>query len=119
MRNFLLFVFGTLSLISIQLHAGESLKIVPNDRVCMVTDMVFPKAQIPVTQNGKTYYGCCQNCKKTLSEDPSVRTAKDPMSGKPVDKATAVIAAREDGSVMYFENKKSFEDFSAKSKKQN
>lgn len=97
--------------------ATEQLKVVPNDKVCMVTNMLFPRTQIPVSHAGKTYYGCCENCKKTLSEDAASRMAVDPVSGKSVDKATAVIAAREDGTVVYFESKKTFESFSAKSKK--
>lgn len=97
--------------------ATEQLKVVPNDKVCMVTNMLFPRTQIPVSHAGKTYYGCCENCKKTLSEDAASRMAVDPVSGKSVDKATAVIAAREDGTVVYFESNKTFESFSAKSKK--
>lgn len=92
-------------------QAAEALEIVPNQKVCMVTNMVFPRDQIPVKQGNKTYYGCCENCKKTLAEDASSRTAIDPVSGKSVDKATAVIAARADGSVVYFQNKKNFEKF--------
>lgn len=113
----LFFVVGTLSMYSNQLHASEQLKIVPNEKVCMVTNMLFPRTQIPVAHNGKTYYGCCENCKKTLSEDAASRTAVDPISGKSIDKASAVIAAREDGTVVYFENKKTFESFKSKSKK--
>lgn len=92
--------------------AKESLQIVPNQKVCMVTNMVFPRDQIPVSHAGKTYYGCCENCKKTLAEDASARKAIDPVTGKSIDKATAVIAARADGSVVYFENKASFERYS-------
>ena len=91
--------------------AFEKLKIVPNDKVCMVTNMVFPRTQIPVIHKGKTYYGCCENCKKTLSEDAAAREAIDPVSGKSIDKAKAVIAARDDGSVIYFESKKTFKNF--------
>lgn len=91
--------------------AAESFKIVENEKVCMVTDMHFAKTQIPVEVEKKTYYGCCQNCKATLSKDAKARTAVDPVSGKPVDKAKAVIAARADNSVIYFENKANFEKY--------
>lgn len=111
----LLFVLAVLTSFSDQLYANEHLKIVPNDKVCMVTNMLFPRTQIPVAHNGKTYYGCCENCKKTLSEDAASRTAVDPVSGKSIDKASAVIAARDDGSVVYFESKKTFQVFMAKS----
>ena len=92
--------------------AAENLKVVENEKVCMVTDMHFGKKQIPVTVSEKTYYGCCQNCKATLTNDAKARTATDPVSGKPVDKAKAVIAALADNSVLYFENKKNFEEYS-------
>lgn len=94
-----------------QAFAKESLQIVPTPKVCMVTNMVFPRDQIRVDYAGKAYYGCCENCKKTLSEDAASRRAIDPVSGKSIDKATAVIAARADGSVIYFENKSTFDRF--------
>ncbi len=97
--------------VSMPAIAAEALKIVENEKVCMVTDMFFGKKQIPVTHEGKTYYGCCQNCKKTLSEDVTARKATDPVTGKLIDKATAVIATREDNSVVYFESKKTFEQY--------
>jgi YHS domain-containing protein len=75
-------------------------------RVCMVNDTVFPKDQIPVTVDGKTYFGCCEMCKGRLGQDAAIRQATDPVSGKPVDKASAVIGARPDGSVLYFESEK-------------
>ena len=94
-----------------QAMAAEKLQIVPTDKVCMVTNMVFPRPQIPVVHAGKTYYGCCENCKKTLAEDASARMGTDPVSGKSIDKASAVIAARDDGSVVYFESRKTFEKY--------
>lgn len=97
--------------------AAEKLTIVPNDKVCMVTNMLFPRTQIPVQHAGKTYYGCCENCKETLAKDAKARMDKDPVSGKAVDKAKAVIAAREDGTVIYFESKKTFEKYQENSKK--
>lgn len=96
--------------------AKETLKYAPNQRVCMVTNMVFPQDQIPVTHAGKTYYGCCQNCKKTLSEDASARMGVDPVTKKPVDKAVAVIGARADGSVVYFENKANLQKYQTNEK---
>lgn len=92
-------------------EAAAPLTIVENEKVCMVTNMLFPRKQIPVSHDGKTYYGCCENCKETLATDAKARTAIDPVSGKSVDKAKAVIAARADHSVLYFENKKNFEAY--------
>jgi YHS domain-containing protein len=80
-------------------------------RVCMVNNSVFPKDQIPVPVDGKTYFGCCEMCKGRLAQDPSVRTATDPVSGKPVDKAKAVIGATPEGKVFYFESEKNFAAF--------
>ncbi|OFZ31043.1 MAG: hypothetical protein A2622_00100 [Bdellovibrionales bacterium RIFCSPHIGHO2_01_FULL_40_29] len=91
--------------------AQSDLQIVENKKVCMVTNMVFPRDQILVKHEGKTYYGCCENCKKTLSEDANSRVAIDPISKKTIDKATAVIAARADGSVIYFENRITFDKY--------
>lgn len=102
-------------MIAIPSAAAENLKIVENEKVCMVTDMHFPKTQIPVEVDKKTYYGCCQNCKATLSNDAKARAAVDPVSGKSVDKAKAVIAARADHSVVYFENKANFEKYAKQS----
>lgn len=113
----LFFIAATLSFFSNSLYASEQLNIVPSEKVCMVTNMLFPRTQIPVAHAGKTYYGCCENCKKTLSEDSASRSAVDPVSGKSVDKASAVIAARDDGSVVYFESKKTFETYKNKSVK--
>ncbi|HXJ33475.1 MAG TPA: hypothetical protein VMS22_05485 [Candidatus Eisenbacteria bacterium] len=87
---------------------AEPVEKVPAKRVCMVNNTLFPKDQIPVAVDGKTYFGCCEMCKGRLAEDPSLRTATDPVSGKPVDKAKAVIGAKPDGKVLYFESDKTF-----------
>ena len=84
-------------------------------RVCMVQDTVFPKDQIPVEVDGKTYFGCCEMCKGRLASDEAVRYAKDPVSGKTVDKATAVIGATPDGKALYFESEQTFKAFGHKS----
>ncbi|MBX3022760.1 MAG: hypothetical protein KF799_13890 [Bdellovibrionales bacterium] len=107
----LLLAFSTFALFSQISFAAETWKIVPNKNVCMVTDQLFPKAQIPVEQDGKTYFGCCENCKATLATDAKVRSAIDPESKQSVDKATATIAANDEGSVLYFQNKANFEKY--------
>jgi len=83
---------------------SPELKQVESKYVCMVTNQLYDKEQIPVAVDGKTYYGCCQMCEAKLKEDPSSRMATDPVSGKEVDKSTAVIGAAPDGKVYYFEN---------------
>jgi YHS domain-containing protein len=91
---------------------AEPLTPVEAKRVCMVNDTAFPKDQIPVQVDGKTYFGCCEMCKGRLAQDPTARSAVDPVSGKAVDKATAVIGATSDGKVLYFESQKTFDQYS-------
>ena len=80
----------------------------------MVNNTVFPKDQISVEVEGKTYFGCCEMCKGRLATDPEARKALDPVSGKSVDKATAVIGATPDGKALYFESQKTFEAYAKK-----
>jgi YHS domain-containing protein len=83
---------------------GQTLTRVDSKYVCMINNERFQKEQIPVVVDGKTYYGCCRMCKETLRKDPRSRIAVDPVSGKGVDKATAVIGVSPDGQAYYFEN---------------
>lgn len=83
--------------------SSSSLTVVSHEYVCMVNDRVFPNQQIPVQHAGKTYYGCCPMCKERLANDAAIRRAIDPVSGKSVDKADAVIGAKPNGEVFYFE----------------
>lgn len=85
-------------------NSSNSLTEVEGVKVCMVTDQLFVKDQIPVELEGKTYYGCCEMCKGKLKNNPDSRVAIDPISGNQVDKAQAVIGAAPDGSVYYFES---------------
>jgi YHS domain-containing protein len=89
----------------------EALEVVDAQYVCMVNDARFEKKQIQVQVEGKDYYGCCQMCKERLTNDRSVRVAVDPVSGKEVDKATAVIGADSQDRVFYFENEKNLAKF--------
>lgn len=85
---------------------AAALQRVPLDHVCMVNDKYFADPQIPVSVGTKTYFGCCEMCKSRLTNDEAVRTARDPVSLKVVDKAQAVVGARRDGRVVYFESEK-------------
>jgi YHS domain-containing protein len=86
--------------------------------VCMVNDQIFPKVQIPVEVEGKTYYGCCAMCKDRLAKDAAARTALDPQTGETVDKATAhILAVDAEGNVGYFKNAANAEAFVAAKKK--
>lgn len=79
--------------------------------VCMVNNTFMGKAQIPVEVEGKTYFGCCEMCKGRLANEPSTRTAVDPVSGAEVDKATAVIAKDADGNILYFASNETLEAY--------
>lgn len=82
--------------------------------VCMMNDQFMGTPQIPVQVGDKTYYGCCQGCVTGLKQDRSLRYAIDPSSGNEVDKASAFIVKKSDGStdVNYFESFDSFLEYS-------
>lgn len=90
---------------------SSELRVVKTSEVCMVNDTFFAREQIPVEVEDQTYYGCCEGCKTRLAEDAGIRLAVDPATGKTVDKAAAVIAARPDGSVLYFTSEETFESY--------
>ena len=52
-------------------------------------------------------------CKTALAKDAAKRVAVDPVSGKEVDKAKAVIGAQEDGRVFYFESEENLKKVNA------
>ena len=79
--------------------------------VCMVNEMAMGRDQIPVQVEGRTYFGCCEMCKNRLAKDASIRVATDPISGKEVDKSTAIIGADSEGRVKYFENEENFKKY--------
>ena len=112
-----LFVLFLVATVAFAEEAQQKVVAVASNQVCMVNDRSMAMDQIPVEVDGKTYYGCCNMCKKTLAEKPETRVAVDPVTGKQVDKATAVIGAQEDGRVFYFENEQSLAKHNAKFEK--
>lgn len=85
-----------------------------SNKVCMVTDKYMGSEQIPVSVEGKAYYGCCAGCASKLKENQNnVRFSKDPLTGEEVDKATAYIVHITDGSnnVFYFKSKKTYQQY--------
>ncbi len=94
-------------------HADIWLKPVEAKFVCMMNDKAFDKEQMAIEVEGKTYYGCCPMCKDMLEKDAAKRTATDPVSGKPVDKATAIIGADPHGVTYYFENEENFHTYAS------
>lgn len=95
------------------IDAGQNAAIteVDHNKVCMVTNKLFQTEQIPIVVSDKTYYGCCEMCKAQLANNPDKRVATDPVSGKSVDKADAVIGATSNGNIYYFENKENLNSF--------
>lgn len=77
-------------------------RVTDASQVCMVNDQFMGRVQIPVEVEGRTYYGCCAMCKDKLTQQPAMRTARDPVTGEMVDKAKAVIVQDASGKVMYF-----------------
>jgi YHS domain-containing protein len=87
--------------------AAPRAAIVPveTSNVCMMNDQLFDRPMIPVEVEGETYFGCCEMCKARLAADAALRTSKDPVTGREVDKATAIAGALPDGRVLYFESR--------------
>lgn len=86
---------------------------VPNKQVCMVNNAYMGKDQFEVPYDGKTYYGCCNMCVERIPNDETARIAKDPFTGKEIDKADAYIVLKDQqGNVDYFENEENYKKYS-------
>ncbi len=79
--------------------------------VCMQNNKAFDKEQVPVTIDGVVYFGCCDNCNKTLSSKEENRYALDPVSKKRINKAEAIVGAAADNSIYYFESVENLKAF--------
>lgn len=108
-------VLGTVIALGIcsSLAFAEALTKVEAKRICMMNNAAFPNDQIPTVVEGKTYYGCCPMCAGKLKSDPALRKAVDPVSGKEVDKALAVVGVDSKGKAHYFENESNLKKFSS------
>lgn len=97
---------------------SSALSIVADtSQVCMVNNQFMGRPQIPVEVDGKTYYGCCAMCRGRLQSDAAARTAVDPVTNAPVDKASAVIGKTAAGSVLYFANLEHFQTYAQRAQK--
>lgn len=86
--------------------------IVPTDNVCMVNNAYMGKKQFEVDFEGKTYYGCCEDCKRKIPQQENARVAIDPVSGNEVDKSVAIIAIADAyDNVLYFENEENYKTY--------
>ena len=92
-------------------HGDSWLKPVESKFVCMINNKAFDTPQMAIEVEGKTYYGCCHMCKERLAKDITVRMATDPVSGKQVDKADAVIGQTADGRAFYFESAENLKSY--------
>lgn len=118
--SFLFMFFVTTVFIHAELFAANDVPNASQTRlenrfVCMMNNKFFGKDQIPVQVGSKTYYGCCEGCKKSLAMDPSIRVSRDPYTGEEVDKADAFIVKKPNGSdeVLYFKSAQTYESFLA------
>lgn len=113
MKSFFLALLLAVTTVAPAMAAEAWLKPVKAENICMMNDKAFDKPQRAVEVEGKTYYGCCPMCAEKLQKEAAMRTAKDPVSGKEVDKASAVIGADSEGKAYYFENEKNFKKFAS------
>ena len=90
---------------------GEKIKVIDPSHTCMGSNMAQEKAQNFVEVDGRKYYGCSSMCIVNLKENPNFRYSLDPVSGKRVDKALAIVAARSGGDLLYFESDKTLKSY--------
>ncbi len=108
------FILGIISLGNAEDKAVETEQSgIQANYVCMVNDKYMGKEQIPVEYEGKIYYGCCKGCVGNLRNNRAVRYSVDPATGKEVDKATAYIVMKPNGTseVLYFESEESYKKY--------
>lgn len=85
---------------------------IPREFVCMMTDQYREMRQMLVLFEGRAYYGCCEKCREQIPRDASMRTAVDPFSSEPVDKATAyIVLTGNDDKVIYFASEENYRQF--------
>lgn len=101
------------TMIAASTPAHSHLKQVDSKFVCMINKKHFNHAQTAVVLDGHTYYACCEDCKKQLTENKASRMDKDPVSGKEVDKAIAVVGIDYAGNAFFFETKENMKKFQA------
>ncbi|HUP66533.1 MAG TPA: hypothetical protein VM557_14780 [Thermoanaerobaculia bacterium] len=116
-RAFLLLSLLMTTVLAAQTPPPPPLTPVESKQVCMINEQYFKSDQIPVEIDGKIYYGCCDMCMERLATDAASRVATDPVSGKEVDKAKAVIGAAENGKIAYFESEKNLETYNKRAAK--
>jgi hypothetical protein len=84
-----------------------------HSQICMVRDHFMGRPQLPVVVGSSTYYGCCAGCVNRLVADARARAAIDPVSGRSIDKALAVVGVNPRGGLVYFESAENFRAYAA------
>ena len=87
---------------------------IAHNKICMVDDIYqgnYPT--LLLTLSNRAYYGCSAKATQELATKPDIRKAVDPITKSHIDKATAVIALHpnRDGTVLYFESEKTFNQY--------
>ncbi|MBI5560149.1 MAG: hypothetical protein HY883_02610 [Deltaproteobacteria bacterium] len=103
-----------------KVSAGPSLwltKVSPAE-VNMATNRYERKAQDEVRLDGKVYHATGAAAELNMKLNPSTRFAKDPMTGKAVDKSEASTYADASGRVFYFGTDAAFKNFLALAEKE-
>lgn len=88
------------------------MRVKPNE-VNMVTNRYTQSEQSAVKMEGKLYYTSGEAYIANLKQNPSIRFAKDPISGRTIDKAEAAIYIDASGRAIYFKTDDSFKNFLA------
>lgn len=81
---------------------------IASSHTCMGSNQAQEKAQNYAIIDGRPYYGCTDMCIANLRQNPGFRYGLDPVSGKKVDKARAIVGTRKNGQLLYFEKEENF-----------
>ncbi len=92
-------------------NPGVWLRKVDNKAVNMVTNRIWGDGQKAVSLEGRSYYVPNDEYGFALNQNPSLRYATDPLTGRRIDKSVALAYADYEGNVLYFESSESYRDF--------
>lgn len=79
---------------------------IASSNTCMGSNQAQEKAQNYAMVDGKSYYGCTDMCIANLKKNTGFRYRRDPVSGNRVDKALAIVGAKKNGQLLYFESER-------------
>ena len=108
-QGLILFILPLAVWVLVESARGESaLTRVASSHTCMGSNQAQEKPQDYALVDGRPYYGCTDMCIANLKQNPGFRYSLDPVSGKRVDKAWAIVGARKNGQLLYFESEENF-----------